>query len=185
MKQIIVWISCLVLIGYVYQYFSTHNTLLGTTTDGIPAYQPYPLGSQEINHVNWKGKSVITGLRWECVEFVRRYLLLTRGIIFKDVKQANQIWGLLTFIDAERNTNIPCMHYGIGTIQPRHGDVLVWAISEENPDGHVAIIVSDTDNHIGKVQIAEQNMGSWKAPHYSRHIDLEKTPDLLGIIRIP
>ena len=181
MKHIVLCI--IVILGYTYYVFSAQNEVLGTTLDGIPAFgNP---GKKELNHVEWKGKSIITGLKWECTEFVRRYLLMTRGIIFKDVRQANIIWGLLTFIDVEKQVEVPCMHYGIGTIAPRRGDILIWAVSEEDPDGHVAVILHDQDDQLGNVYIAEQNTGAWTAPYYSRQIHLGSTPHLLGIIRIP
>lgn len=184
MKQHIVWVSCLLLLGYVYYTYSTHNTLLGTTREGVSAYTSNG-ASKDVNQIIWKGNTIVTGLQWECAEFVRRYLLMTRGIIFKDVKQADEIWGLLTFIDVETKTEVPCMHYNIGTIRPKRGDVLVWGISEKYPFGHVAVILHDTDDKLGTVEIAEQNWGAWTAPHYSRRISLGNTPNLLGIVRIP
>jgi hypothetical protein len=111
-------------------------------------------------------------------------MLLTRGIIFKNVKQADEIWGLLTFIKVDDNTEVPCMHYNVGTINPRRGDILVWGISERDPFGHVSVILHDTDDKLGTVEIAEQNWGAWAAPHYSRRISLGTTPNLLGIVRV-
>ena len=183
MNQYITWITCLLFLGYVYYTFSTKHTILGTTREGVSAYVAH--SSNEINYVEWKGRTIITGRKWECVEFVRRYLLMTKGIIFKDITSANEIWGLLTFINVENNTEVPCMHYSIGTIRPRRGDVLIWTASEQDPYGHVAIILQETDNVLGTVEIAEQNKGAWKAPHYSRRISLATTPNLLGIIRLP
>lgn len=184
MKQHLVWVSCLLFIGYICYTISSRATLLGTTREGVSAYSTHGL-PQDVNHVEWNGKSIVTGLQWECVEFVRRYVLLTKGVIFKDVKQADKIWGLLTFIDVDTMMEIPCMHYSIGTINPRRGDILVWSVSEEEPFGHVAVILHDTDDKLGTVEIAEQNRDSWAAPHYSRRISLGTTPHLLGIVRVP
>ena len=183
MKQHILWVSCLLFIGYVYYTYSTRHTMLGITHDGVSAYASTH-SLQEINRVEWKGRAIITGLKWECTEFVRRYLLMTRGIIFKDVKSADKIWGLLTFINVDTMLDVPCMHYNIGTINPRRGDVLIWGISESEPYGHVAVILHDTNDKMGMVEIAEQNWDIWQAPHYSRRISLETTPNLLGIVRI-
>jgi hypothetical protein len=182
MKQHLVWIGCLLLIGYVYYTISTRNALLGTTKDGVSAYANGT--SQDVHQVEWKGQTIVTGLQWECVEFVRRYLLLTRGLTFKSVQQADEIWGLLTFIDAETKIDVPCMHYNIGTIRPQHGDVLVWSTSKQYPSGHVAIILRGTDDKLGMVEIAEQQGGPWTTPHYSRRISLGSTPNLLGIVRV-
>lgn len=179
----LVWASCLLLIGYVCYTISTKHTLLGTTWNGIPAYATHL--SQDVNRIEWKGKTIVTGLQWECVEFVRRYVLMTKGLLFRNVKQADEIWGLLTFIDVDTKADVPCMHYNIGTISPRRGDILVWAVSEHNPFGHVAVILHDTDDKLGTVEIAEQNLGAWAAPHYSRRISLGTTPNLLGIVRVP
>ena len=183
MKQHIVWISCLLLIGYVYYTISMRDTILGTTHDGITAYATNGV-SRHANQINWEGQTIVTGLQWECVEFVRRYFLLTRGLTFKSVQQADEIWGLLTFMDVETKTDVPCMHYNIGTINPQRGDILVWSVSKQYPFGHVAVILRDTDNKLGMVEIAEQQGGPWAAPHYSRRISLGSTPNLLGIVRV-
>lgn len=182
MKHLI-WVSCILLIGYVCYTISSKHILLGTTRDGVSAYATQQV-IHDVNRVEWKGKTIVTGLQWECVEFVRRYMLLTRGIIFKNVKQADEIWGLLTFIKVDDNTEVPCMHYNVGTINPRRGDILVWGISERDPFGHVSVILHDTDDKLGTVEIAEQNWGAWAAPHYSRRISLGTTPNLLGIVRV-
>ena len=183
MKHLI-WVSCILLIGYVCYTISSKHILLGTTRDGVPAYATQQV-IHDVNRVEWKGKTIVTGLQWECVEFVRRYMLLTRGLLFKNVKQADEIWGLLTFIKVDDNTEVPCMHYNVGTINPRRGDILVWGISERDPFGHVSVILHDTDDKLGTVEIAEQNWGAWAAPHYSRRISLGTTPNLLGIVRVP
>ena len=183
MKQHIVWVGCLLLIGYVCYTFSTKDVLLGITYNGISAYASYP-SSKDVNQIVWKGQTIVTGLQWECVEFVRRYFILTRGLTFKSVKQADEIWGLLTFIDMETKTEVPCMHYNIGTINPQRDDILVWAPSEQYPFGHVAIILYHTDDKLGTVEIAEQQGGAWNTLHYSRRISLGKTPNLLGIVRV-
>jgi glutathionylspermidine amidase/synthetase len=179
----LVWISCFLLLGYVWYTISSRNTLLGTTRDGVSAYATNG-ASQDVNRVVWKGQTIVTGLKWECVEFVRRYLLLTRGLTFKNVKQADEIWGLLTFIDAETKMDVPCMHYNIGTIRPQSGDVLVWSTSKIYPSGHVAIILRGTEDKLGMVEIAEQQGDAWAAPDYSRRISLDSTPHLLGIVRV-
>jgi hypothetical protein len=180
----LVWVSCLLLVGYVCYTYSARNTLLGTTREGISAYATNGL-PQDVNRVEWKGQSIVTGLQWECVEFVRRYVLMTKGLLFKNVKQADEIWGLLTFMDVDTKADVPCMHYNVGTINPRRGDVLVWSVSEQYPFGHVAVILHDTEDKLGMVEIAEQNWDAWVAPHYSRRISLGTIPNLLGIVRIP
>jgi len=185
MKPHIVWVSCILLIGYVCYKYSTQHTLLGTTRNGVSAYATHRTVPQDVHRVEWKGQTIVTGLQWECVEFVRRYMLLTRGLLFKNVKQADEIWGLLTFMDVDTKTDVPCMHYNVGTINPRHGDILVWSTSEQYPFGHVAVILHNTDDKLGMVEIAEQQGTAWAAPHYSRRISLGTTPNLLGIVRIP
>ena len=178
----LVWVSCILLIGYVCYAYSTHHTLLGTTREGVSAYATHL--SQDVNRVEWKGRTIVTGLQWECVEFVRRYVLMTRGLLFKNVKQADEIWGLLTFMNVDTMIEVPCMHYNVGTINPRRGDILVWSTSEEYPFGHVAVILHDTDDKLGTVEIAEQQGTAWAAPHYSRRLSLGTTPNLLGIVRV-
>lgn len=184
MQQFLAWISCLALIGYAYHTFSTRSVRLGTTEDGVSAFVSSDSSLREINHIKWQGQQLVTGRRWECVEFARRYLIKTKGMIFRDVGRAEEIWNMPTFIDLQTKMEVPCKHYKIGEVVPRQGDLLIWAASEDAPYGHVAIIVQTTNDKRGKVWIAEQNWDNWIAPHYSRTIILFNTPHLLGLIRV-
>lgn len=185
MRRLTAWVSCLALLGYVYHQIATRTKRLGTTEDGVSAYASSDYLLKEINHVTWQGQQILSGRRWECVEFARRYIIQTKGILFKDVGRAEEIWDMTTFFNLRTKSDIPCKHYRVGETMPQRGDLLVWAASEDMPFGHVAVIVqaNGTDKR-GAVKIAEQNWDDWVAPHYSRMIHLANSPYLLGIIRI-
>ena len=69
---------------------SPYGEVLGTAAGGVPAYSncsarcvvPAP------NTLN----GVYTGLKWQCVEYARRWLLVNRGEVYGDVDIAADIW---------------------------------------------------------------------------------------------
>jgi len=154
----------------------------------VPQHVPYygdVLGWSEgvVVFSNYKGKRnerSYAGEKWECIEFVRRFLMNTRGITFDEIDHAYDILNLPSFqtldgkkIPIDKTTN-----------NPEKGDILVW--DKDNKDmknGHVAIVVSK-DN--GNLFIAEQNWENkdWEDRNYSRMIRIETEPHLIGLIKI-
>jgi glutathionylspermidine amidase/synthetase len=116
------------------------------TFDGVIVYsnQRDETNLSEPNYHN----GVYTGLKWQCVEFVRRYLQVKQGVTFSDVDSAFEI------------PNAQFTTLNGQTIQMtnelRVGSLIVWPKSYDKnlPDGHVAIVSSVTPSGI---TVVEQN----------------------------
>lgn len=98
------------------------------------------------------------GLKWQCVEFVKRYYYE----VFNH-KMPNSYGHAKEFFDdnlgdAEFNEQRNLMQYrNTRSERPQVHDLLVYGSSKDNSFGHVAIISSVTDNY---VEIVQQNMGN-------------------------
>ncbi len=92
---------------------------------------------------------VITGLKWQCVEFVRRYYLQTYDINLRSMYTGDAN----TWFDHAADMNLAANPQG-STVRPEIGDILT---SDGGPSGHIAIIRSVTDS---QVCVAEQNFNN-------------------------
>nr|CCC46666.1 D-alanyl-glycyl endopeptidase-like protein [Trypanosoma vivax Y486] len=117
----------------------------------------------------------IFGMKWQCVEYARRYWMLRGTPLparFDSVAGAADIWALTEAHLLNGRPPAP------GTdARPRVGDLLIYPQRPEDfPHGHVAVIVEVTAEN---VLVAEQNWDNavWPAPHhnYSRAIPLSCT----------
>lgn len=135
---------------------------------GVISYVNY--GSDEKHYVNGQ----FTGLKWQCVEYARRWLLQVKGIIFEEVDNAEDLWKLKTAFSVDGIHKFKNSKKGIPVI----GALLIYKKTKKTPFGHVAVIVDVHEN--GDIDVAEQNYSSkkWKNS-YSRRINM-KDPDIIG-----
>ena len=92
---------------------------------------------------------IYTGIKWQCVEFARRYLIVTHGITFSDVTSAFQIPDAkFTTLDGKQNIEVR------NDLQV--GSLIVWPKNymANSVDGHVAVVSSITPTGI---TVVEQN----------------------------
>ncbi|CAJ1033924.1 CHAP domain containing protein, putative [Leishmania lindenbergi] len=138
-------------------------------------------------NVVYTSKSFFTGLEWQCVEFARRFWMLSgkpEGAYFDSVVGAADIWNL-TFVRLVSNTSttLPLQKYSNGgrisegLQAPAPGDIIIYPVQGGGfPYGHVAVITKVDMAMNGAIYVAEQNWGSamWVDPHhnYSRRIPL-------------
>lgn len=118
---------------------------------------------------------VYMGMEWQCVEFARRWLYRTQGLVFESVDYAYNIWDDITYlVDAGNNEKHFLDNFPNGSASlPQRGDLLVWS-SDYLGTGHVAIItsVNQKENY---VEVAEQNFLNQAWPdNYARRIPLQK-----------
>lgn len=108
--------------------------------------------------------SIYTGMRWQCVEYARRFLLVRSAVTFGDVVGAEDIWSLPHFLPAveeelparssaaSEEAHVPVVKYfanncststgGTSTPSfPTIGDVLIWKRQKDMPYGHVGVVV--------------------------------------------
>jgi glutathionylspermidine amidase/synthetase len=118
-------------------------------------------------------KDVYTGIKWQCVEYARRWLLIKKGATFGDVDIAADIWNKINHLtDISTDSPLPLESHVNGSEQPPQvGDLLVYA-SEFQDTGHVAVVI-ETDFDDGVIEVAEQNYTNepW-TDDYSRKIEL-------------
>lgn len=157
-----------IMIGY-------HPVVQGRDPFGIPVYLHIPETGHKRNTVH----GIYTGKQWECVEYVRRWLILKKGVTFNDVKTAADVWHLDHVTQILDKTQRPFTSVADKTQSPPVGSVLVFRPSKHNEHkGHVAIVVRVVGDD---VDIAEQNWDHrrWNSDK-SRTIQLSKEQDLLG-----
>jgi hypothetical protein len=107
--------------------------------------------SDESDHIN-----IYCGLKWQCVEYARRWLIENKGLTFDPVENAYMIWDL-KYAHAIMNKKIvPFIHCknGESSHKPSEGDLLIYSTEYTDVTGHVAVIVGVLDEYL---QIAEQN----------------------------
>ncbi|EKF31044.1 trypanothione synthetase, putative [Trypanosoma cruzi marinkellei] len=120
------------------------------------------------------------GYQWLCLEFTRRYLLMTKGVWLASIPTAEDIWEMdEVFISVPTGTPVPMERekHGETTNMPSVGDLLVWSRTEDFPYGHLAVVTHVSDK---RVWVAEQNyeFKRWQpGKNYSRRFDCEKRED--------
>lgn len=102
------------------------------------------------------------GLRYQCVEFVKRYYFERHKHRMPDSYGHAKDFFNPKLSDGSLNGQRGMLQFTNGSsVQPQADDLLVFAPSLLNRYGHVAII-SDVNNEI--VQIAQQNPGPFSSP---------------------
>jgi hypothetical protein len=136
---------------------SPYGKLLGKSPRGIEAYSNCQSGCVIFEPNKWNG--TYTGIKWQCVEYARRWLLVNTGAVYGDV-------------DVKTKKPIPLeTHLNGSTRAPEVGDLLIYA-KAFNGTGHVAV-VTGIDINNGLVELSEQNFNneSWR-DDYARKITL-------------
>ncbi|ORC87235.1 D-alanyl-glycyl endopeptidase-like protein [Trypanosoma theileri] len=124
-----------------------------------------------------------TGLKWQCVEYARRYWMLRGSPVpatFSSVEGAADIWELQS-VQLVNGAKTPLLKYSnglsisAGGSAPRVGDLLIYPRQKGGfVYGHVAVIV---DVLSAAVLVAEQNWDNtvWPGPfhNYSRSIPMQ------------
>lgn len=122
-------------------------------------------------------KKIQTGMKWQCVEYVRRWLIDNKDVTFADVKYAYHIWDLQHGERVDTDRQVPLLKFinGVSKTQPQIGDLLIYS-TDFAITGHVTVVVSVSNNYI---TIAEQNYFNdyWDGADYSRRLLLEKNEE--------
>ena len=134
------------------------GTIVGTF-QVVPAYSKRKKGTKKsrANYIN-------TGIKWQCVEYARRYLQTTRGITFANVKGAFEIpRAKFTTLDGAsvKKTN-----------DLKVGSLVIWPkkYKHNSPYGHVAVVSKIKSNGI---YVAEQNYDDKTFPRFIDYDDLK------------
>lgn len=123
-----------------------------------------------------------TGIRWQCVEYARRWWLIERGVVFPGVDTADDMWTEVTSAKHLASSAAHPVHkYENGGSEiPRLGDLVIYKARPQSVGlkyGHVAVVV-EVNVAEGFVSLAEQNFlnQAWKEPKvYARRLSLESS----------
>lgn len=156
-SPIILFIVVTLFIGiilFIIKLVTDNDELLGVW-NGVSIYSNNDYSTNHNNNnLNNNSNSnyyngIYTGIKWQCVEFARRYLIVTHGITFSDVTSAFQIPDAkFTTLDGKQNIEVR------NDLQV--GSLIVWPKNymTNSVDGHVAVVSSITPNGI---TVVEQN----------------------------
>jgi len=150
-SPIILFIAVTLIIGivlFIIKLVTNNDDLVGVW-NGVSIYSnndyDYSTNNSNSNYYN----GIYTGIKWQCVEFARRYLIVTHGITFSDITSAFQIPDAkFTTLDGKQNIEVR------NDLQV--GSLIVWPKNymTNSVDGHVAVVSSITPNGI---TVVEQN----------------------------
>ena len=145
---------------------------LGIATGEVVAYSN--CNAQCVVQEPYYQQGTYTGIKWQCVEFARRWLLTNQGVVYGDVDIATDIWDKITLVTRVADgKKLKLESYQNGSTQaPQVGDLLIYAQAYLHT-GHVAV-VTEVDLIRGVVRVAEQNFTNqqWAGNNYAREIDL-------------
>lgn len=147
---------------------TNYGNVLGVSPAGVPAYSNCNSDCVifEPNHLD----DVYTGIKWQCVEYARRWLLDQQGVVFGDVDIAADIWEKSHVNNPHSNQSLKfdSIVNGAATL-PQRGDLLIYG-KEYLGTGHVAVVVSINEKR-NTIQVAEQNYTNSKwQQNYAREI---------------
>ncbi|OMJ96262.1 hypothetical protein SteCoe_236 [Stentor coeruleus] len=166
------------------------GTYLGSNS-GVPGYSN---GNDNNSNEDSYVGNIYSGLKWQCVEYARRWLIITQSLTFASVDCASDIWHIdylsstsdsskyIWHIDYLSSTSDSSKHTSLYRIPngskcpPSKGDLIIYKRTETNPVGHVAIISKvDYDD----IEISEQNWDTdfWPG-NYSRAMPLTELSGL-------
>ena len=183
---VIILSICLMFVGYAKaegkpdachnNCVNSYGKILGETTNKVVAYSN--CNNQCVDYTINKVNHVFTGIKWQCVEFVRRWLFINKGLVFDSVNTAADMWqktNVYKEVGFEDEVQVESYKNGSKKI-PERGSLLIYNRALFST-GHVAVVVSiDKVNNI--IYVAEQNYENkrWLS-NYSRTISYDKKGD--------
>ncbi len=158
------------------------GTILGMAPGNVPVYSSDYASADHKQFPNRKAyrsfvDGIFMGYKWQCVEFVRRWLYFNRRYVFEDVSMAYDIFRLRNVRKLSDDSMLPLHSFRNGAKRhPESGSLLIWeAAGEFELTGHVAV-VTEVDNNF--IRIAEQNVDNkaWpEARNFSRQLAVSIT----------
>jgi hypothetical protein len=109
-----------------------------------------------INYMTYRGRVYPTGIRGQCVEFARRWLI-HRDILFENVEHAIDIWKISSVIRLSDHQVLPFHSIrNDGRNLPTIGSLFIYRQTNELPYGHVAVVIG-VDRKKRQVFIDDRN----------------------------
>ncbi|GGR51612.1 hypothetical protein GCM10008959_11110 [Deinococcus seoulensis] len=131
--------------------------------DGVKAYYNDGVQSSEESasgnrNYSKDGNKYEYGLKWQCVEFVRRYYYDSLGVEFAPRSGNAEDYFDKNTPNGNVNTQRKLTQFKIGsTEKPKYQDLIIFGPNPFSSVGHVAIVSSASDDNF---TIAQQNVGT-------------------------
>ncbi|RHY20115.1 hypothetical protein DYB25_003031 [Aphanomyces astaci] len=159
-----------------------HGAVLGSYK-GVEGYNNNYKNNPHAEHDDYDGSNflngVCTGMKWQCVEYARRYWIVNHGIVLPSLSWAAHIWDRVTHASRLGDFAIvPLLKFpNFGTEKPVVGDLLVYKSTPSQWVGHVAVVADVVTKEGGTLAlyVAEQNMHNdklWAGGHYADELHL-------------
>ncbi|KDO31284.1 hypothetical protein SPRG_03899 [Saprolegnia parasitica CBS 223.65] len=141
-----------------------HGALLGTCM-GVEGYNCNYKNNPDADLPHYDGSNFLdglcTGMKWQCVEYARRFWVLKKGIVLPSLSWAAHIWTKIEHVSRRDDFAIVPLQKlpNFGTEKPEVGDFLVYQSTPNQWVGHVAVVVGVFERD-GRwvVRVAEQNV---------------------------
>jgi len=138
---------------------SDYGVVLGESPLGVTAYSN--CNDACVIFEPHRHNEIYTGIKWQCVEFARRWLLQQKAVVFGDVDIAADIWNLQQVQNPVSKESFEFSSVVNGAnLLPQQGDLLIYG-EEFLGTGHVAV-VTGINNKLRTIQVAEQNYDNAK-----------------------
>lgn len=137
------------------QCVSDFGKVVGIAPSGVTAYSN--CNNQCVNPEANFVEGIFTGIKWQCVEYARRWLLLNEKVVYGDVDIAADIWNLQSVHtpDKSQQFTFTSILNGSASANLQRGDLLIYAAAFLGT-GHVAVVLSVDDKN-QKIVVGEQN----------------------------
>ncbi|CAF1242093.1 unnamed protein product [Adineta steineri] len=131
-----------------------YNAIVGIASSNVPAYSNG--NDSYISYQESYLDGVYMGIKWQCVEYARRWTYIRKSSVFKSIEGANDMWSQLTYVERVADKKrFPLKNHPNGSPNPPINEsYLIYPIQKDMPYGHVAVIVDVLPNAI---RIAEEN----------------------------
>ncbi len=137
-----------------------YGEILGESTSGVKAFSN--CNNTCVNPAPFFIDETFTGIKWQCVEYVRRWLLVNKKVVYGDVDVAADIWQLEYVLTSDKKTQKPFINILNGDKQHglQRGDLLIYARAFYGT-GHVAVVLK-VDEEKQRLYLGEQNFDNNK-----------------------
>lgn len=148
-----------ILVSIFFLSLVNHNPDIGSVLDthnGVPVY--YNGSFMNVSGRNVTADGYNLGLKWQCVEFAKRYYFEKYDLRMPDSYGNAKEFFNEFLADAAFNKKRGMMQYrNTRRNAPQVDDLIIYGPTEGNPFGHMGIITSIVD---GKIEMIQQNMGT-------------------------
>jgi len=158
-----------------------YGEILGESISGVKAFSN--CNNACVNPTPYFIDDTFTGIKWQCVEYARRWLLVNKSVVYGDVDVAADIWGLDYVVSPDKKIQSPFISILNGNQDHglMRGDLLIYSRAFYGT-GHVAVVLK-IDEQKQRVHLGEQNFdnGRWEQ-EYARDIPYIKRGDEVWVL---